>query len=243
MSQIYLVTAQKQLFDNDTYKITSVEESLRLLEPLRIVGLDTETEGFDVYKDKLLLAQFGCFDFQVVVDCRTIDITLYKELLEDPNKLFLFWNAKFDLKFYLKYNIVIKNIYDGYLAEKLLWLGYPDGMHSMSLKSAGFNYCNIELDKSVRGKIIWSKTLTADIIMYGAQDVKYLEQIREKQLIELRKKDLITALAYENKFCPVLAYTEFCGAKLDVEKWKAKMEKDKIRFKKALNELNSWVVQ
>ena len=112
----------------------------------------------------------------------------------------------------------------------------------MSLKSAGFNYCNIELDKSVRGKIIWSKTLTSDIIIYGAQDVKYLEQIREKQLIELRKKDLIVALAYENKFCPVLAYTEFCGAKLDEEKWKAKMEKDKIRFKKALDDLNSWVV-
>ena len=88
----------------------------------------------------------------------------------------------------------------------------------MSLKSAGFNYCNIELDKSVRGKIIWSKTLTNDIIIYGAQDVKYLEQIREKQLIELRKKDLIVALAYENKFCPVLAYTEFCGAKLDEDK-------------------------
>ena len=46
MSQIYLVTAQKQLFDNDTYKIISVEESLRLLEPLKNVGLDTETEGF-----------------------------------------------------------------------------------------------------------------------------------------------------------------------------------------------------
>ena len=241
---IYLVTGNPSLFDNENkdYTVISVEKSLSLLRPLSIIGVDTETEGIDVHTKKLLLAQFGCFDFQVVVDCRTIDITLYKELLEDQNKLFLFWNAKFDLKFFLKYNIVIKNIYDGYLAEKLLWLGYPDGIHSMSLKSAGFNYCNIELDKSVRGKIIWSKTLTSDIIIYGAQDVKYLEQIREKQLIELRKKDLIVALAYENKFCPVLAYTEFCGAKLDEEKWKAKMEKDKIRFKKALDDLNSWVV-
>ena len=43
---IYLVTAQKQLFDNDVYKIIGVEESLRLRTPLTIVGLDTETEGF-----------------------------------------------------------------------------------------------------------------------------------------------------------------------------------------------------
>lgn len=46
MSKIYLVTGQKQLFENETYTIIGVEESLRLLEPLKVVGLDTETEGF-----------------------------------------------------------------------------------------------------------------------------------------------------------------------------------------------------
>lgn len=111
----------------------------------------------------------------------------------------------------------------------------------MSLKAAGEMYCGVELDKSVRGKIIWSKTLTDDIIEYGALDVKYLEQIKEGQKILLKEKDLITALAYENKFCPVLAYTEFCGVKLDVEKWKQKMLKDQERLNNATKELNNWV--
>ena len=88
----------------------------------------------------------------------------------------------------------------------------------MSLKSAGEKYCNIELDKSIRGKIIWSKTLTTDIIVYGAKDVQYLGKIRTEQLKLLKAKDLVTALAYENKFCPVLAYFEFCGVKLDENK-------------------------
>lgn len=89
---IYLVTGNPSLFDNENkdYTVISVEKSLSLLRPLSIIGVDTETEGIDVHTKKLLLAQFGCFDFQVVVDCRTIDITLYKELLEDQNKLFLF---------------------------------------------------------------------------------------------------------------------------------------------------------
>ena len=89
---IYLVTGNPSLFDseNKDYTVISVEKSLSLLRPLSIIGVDTETEGIDVHTKKLLLAQFGCFDFQVVVDCRTIDITLYKELLEDQNKLFLF---------------------------------------------------------------------------------------------------------------------------------------------------------
>lgn len=43
---IYLVTKQESLFENEDYKVISVEESLRLLNPLTIVGLDTETEGF-----------------------------------------------------------------------------------------------------------------------------------------------------------------------------------------------------
>lgn len=43
---IYLVTKQNALFENENYKVISVEESLRLLNSLTIVGLDTETEGF-----------------------------------------------------------------------------------------------------------------------------------------------------------------------------------------------------
>ena len=89
---IYLVTGNSLLFNSEDaeYTIISVEESLKLLNSLSIIGVDTETEGIDVHTKKLLLAQFGCFDFQVVVDCRTIDIINYKKLLEDPNKLFLF---------------------------------------------------------------------------------------------------------------------------------------------------------
>lgn len=240
---IFLVTENQQLFNNENYEVISVEESLKKLNTLKIVGVDTETEGIDVHTKKLLLAQFGCFDFQIVVDCRTVDIKLYKNFLERKDILFLFWNAKFDLKFFLKEGIVITNIYDGYLAEKLQWLGYPAGQHSMGLKAAGLEYCNVELDKSVRGKIIWSKTLSDDIIIYGAHDVKYLEKIREEQLVKLKEKGLLKALAYENKFCPVLAYTEFCGVKLDEDAWKRKMEKDREGFETAKTELNSWVEQ
>ena len=43
---IYLVTNQRTLFESEIYKVISVEESLRLLNSLNIVGLDTETTGF-----------------------------------------------------------------------------------------------------------------------------------------------------------------------------------------------------
>ena len=238
---IYLVTRQQELFTNEIYKTVSVEESLELLKPLTIVGLDTETEGFDPYTKNLLLLQLGCFDFQVVIDCTTIDIQLYKDYLES-DRLFLGWNLKFDLKFLFRHCIVPKRVYDGFLAEKLMWLGYPPGMHSLSLKTAGETYCNVELDKTVRGKIHYAG-LAIDVIEYSANDVKYLELIMTKQKEELKKKGLHIAIEYENRFVLPLAYCEYCGVKLDEDKWRAKMLKDQARVDEALAACNKWLIE
>ena len=238
---IYLVTKQTTLFESENYKIISVEESLRLLNSLNIVGLDTETSGLDPWTKELKSIQLGNYNDQVVIDTTTIDPTLYKEYLES-DRLFIGWNLKFDLKFLFRHNIVPKQVWDGYLAERLMWLGYPPGIHSLSLKSAGENYLNVELDKSVRGKIIYAG-FTEDVIIYSANDVKYLEKIMELQKVELKKKELDKAIVYENKFVLPLAYCEYCGVKLDVTKWKAKMQKDEQRVKAALDNCNKWLLE
>lgn len=124
------------------------------------------------------------------------------------------------------------HVWDGMLAEKLLWLGYPSGYHSMSLATAGNEYLGIELDKSVRGKIIYSG-LTSEIIDYAANDVKYLPAIKEAQLQKLTKENLLVALNYENHFVLPLAYMEYCGIKLDESKWRVKMNKDQERLNNA----------
>ena len=93
---IYLVTNQKELFKNEVYKIISVEESLKLLNTLTIVGLDTETEGLDPWTKGLKSIQLGNYEFQIVIDTTTISPLVYKEYLES-DRLFIGWNLKFDL--------------------------------------------------------------------------------------------------------------------------------------------------
>ena len=237
---IYLVTKQQSLWTSDRYKIISAEEALELLAPLSVVELDTETMGLDPYTKELLTVQLGCADFQVVIDCTSVDIHLFKEYMENPQRMFLGWNIKFDLKFLYHQRIIPMRVYDGYLAEKLLWLGYPAGMHEMSLKAASINYLGVDMDKSVRGKIIQTG-LTEDVIVYAAGDVSYLGKIRDKQLIELEKKGLLKAIDFENEFVKCLAYIEYCGAKLDVDKWKIKMATDLNNLEKYEAELNEWV--
>lgn len=238
---IYFVTNKQELFENDVYKCISVDESLELLRPLKVVGLDTETEGFDPYTKRLLSLQLGNRDFQVVIDCSTVDVIQYKEFLES-NRTFLGWNLKFDLRFLYRHGIYPRKVYDGYLAEKLLWLGYPSGIHSLSLKSAGEHYVGVELDKTVRGKIHY-EGLSTEVIKYAADDVKYLEDIILAQYQELKKKGLTTAIKVENKFVLPLAYMEHCGIKLDESRWRAKMEKDNKKHREATDALNKWVVE
>lgn len=237
---IYLVTKQQSLWTSDRYKVISAEEALELLAPLSVVELDTETMGLDPYTKELLTVQLGCAEFQVVIDCTSVDIHLFKEYMENPQRMFLGWNIKFDLKFLYHQRIVPLRVYDGYLAEKLLWLGYPAGVHEMSLKAASINYLGVDMDKSVRGKIIQTG-LTEDVIVYAAGDVSYLGKIRDKQLIELEKKGLLKAIDFENEFVKCLAYIEYCGAKLDVDKWKIKMATDLNNLEKYEAELNEWV--
>lgn len=112
----------------------------------------------------------------------------------------------------------------------------------MNLKKLGQLYLNIELDKSVRGKIIY-EGLTEEVIIYSANDVKYLEQLKAAQLVKLAEKDLLTAIKYENAFLLPLAYMEYCGIKLDVKKWRAKMERDLEREENAKRNLDSWLIE
>ena len=79
---IYLVTLQQELFENSSYEIISIEESLEEINSWSIIQFDTETDGKDAHINHLLLAQFGSPDgkTQIVVDCATIDIIKYKSV-------------------------------------------------------------------------------------------------------------------------------------------------------------------
>lgn len=238
---IYFVTGQRELFEypDAKYKCISVGESLKILEPLQVVGLDSETTGTEIWQGKLLTLQLGNKVNQVVIDCLTIDVKLYKSYLES-DRLFIIHNAKFDLRWLYKEHIVVRNVYDTYLAEKILYLGFPPGIISLSLQACCDRYLHIYLDKTVRGKI--HAGMTEDVIVYAANDVVHLEDIMNLQLVTITARGQRVALDIENEFVRVLAYIEFCGIRLDPAKWKSKMNKDAERLRIAEQKLNDWVV-
>lgn len=240
---IYLVSRNQSLISPSKYRQVPFSEAYKILEPLKIVQFDTETMGLDAHSKALLTVQLGNKENQVVFDWTTLtseEKAILKTYFESE-RLFIGWNLMFDLGFMYKQDIWVKHIWDGMIAEKLLWLGYPAGMHEMSLKAAAKHYLDYDLDKTVRGKII-DEGLTESVVIYAAGDVMHLEDIKEKQEIELTKQDLHRAVQFECEFIKSLAYFKHCGIHLDVNKWKAKMEKDEARLKAAEQALNDWVV-
>lgn len=237
---VYLVTLQKQLFADPDYFCISPEESLHMMQSWNLIQVDTETSGRDAHLCKLLCIQFGNdkADARIVVDCTTVDVCLYKELLE--SRRLILQNGKFDLQFLYNYGIIPLLIYDTMIVEQLLYLGYPSGQISYSLKEIAWRRLTINIDKTVRGEIQW-RGLDKKVIIYAAGDVTYLEQIMKSQLVDLKRKGLMKAAQIECDFVPVIAYLEWCGIHLDQGKWRAKMAKDKDNLQKAKDALDAFV--
>lgn len=266
---IYIVSKQQELFNNESFKYINVEESLALLKTFNhIIQVDTETDGKDAHINKLLCTQFGNKDksIQIVVDNSTIDIRVYKEELE--HSLLIFQNGKFDLQFFFNYDIVPLNIWDTMIIEQLLYLGFPSGLSvspeeyeerhynfpyhinkegkyqlSYALDAICAKRLGIKLDKSIRGKIRYLG-LDHNVITYAAHDVVYLYDIMESQKKDLIKQGINSlGVQVENYFVPAIAYLEWCGIHLDVDRWKVKMASDKVNLDNSKKALDNFIIK
>ncbi|MGV8961911.1 MAG: DNA polymerase [Candidatus Saccharimonadaceae bacterium] len=222
---IYLITRQIALFDSELFTLISLQEGIDLLKPHSELGLDTETEGLDPYTKKLLLLQIGIADFQVLFDIASyngIIPPLLREYLNKKGTTYILQNAKFDLKFLYVQEVILKKVYDTMLAEIILTNGLQ--YSGRDLGTLVMKYCGVFLDKSVRGDII-KFGLSDAVLVYGARDVEFLPKIKEEQLKMAIKSDLLTAIDLDNSFVLFLAYTEYCGIKLNFTKWKVRTAK------------------
>ena len=237
---IYLVTQQTSLFPNEQYGIMTVKDAIAEISTWDRVQFDTETKGRNPHLCAVLTAQFGnkAKNIQIVVDVTTINLLLFKEILE--TKLIIGHNLKFDIQFLYKYNIIPTKIWDTMIIEQLLHLGYDNRFFSYALDAVAERRLQIKIDKTVRGEIIW-RGLDTEVILYAARDVVYLEDIADQQMEECEKNDCVIAAKIENAFVPVISYLEWCGIKLDEDKWKAKMAKDRELLEDRRAALNAFV--
>lgn len=239
---IYLVSGQTSLFEYEEFTQITLDESLNMLHSWDVIQYDSETTGRDPHICDILCIQFGnkSANAQIVVDTTTINIQLYKSIF-NSGKLFIGQNLKFDLQFLYSKGIVVKNVWDTMIIEQFLHLGYDNKYFHYSLKAIAERRLHIDIDKTTRGEIIW-RGLDTKVILYAAGDVMYLEDIKEQQELEIKTKGGKLGSQLENSFVPVIAYLEWCGIRLDENKWKLKMQDNERKKEIALEALNNFCV-
>lgn len=209
---------------------------------------------------------------QIVVDCTTVDPLLYKEVIEqgflvgqnlkyDAKMLMAigifirkcydtmiaemlryfgfpripvspeeYEEQKYDFPYHIKTTKATKNKPSTTYYEL-----------SFALDALGYKYIGVNIDKSIRGKIKYIG-ITEDVIVYGANDVIYLGDIMDAQIEYFKSIKAMKALQIECSAVLPLAYFEYCGVKLDSEKWMNIYHRNYIDLQKTIDALNTFVV-
>ena len=215
---IKLICAHRQI--DPIFECVSIDDAVNYLSKQTVLGVDTETEGKDFTRKKVVMFQIGTKDVQYVIDTRYQGIEPLIPILEDPNIVKIFHNIKFDYKFIkAQWGANIANPYDTMLAEGVLNCGRIAVGYSLNALTQ--RYLGKELNKEVRNKFINldGVPFNSEQIMYGAEDVEHLLDIRAIQLKEIEKHGLEKVLDLENNVALAFADIEYNGMYFNSEKW------------------------
>jgi len=214
---IYFVSNTNSLSSN--FQSCTIDDVVIYCTDKKVLGVDTETEGFDFTCKKMIMFQIGDANNQYIIDTRFVSIEPLRNVLESREIIKIFHNAKFDYKFIKKWSkITCEGIYDTFLTELIISCGKSLGY---GLKDLCKRYLNVELNKEVRNLFIGltGQPFTDDQIIYGAKDVEYLCKIKDLQQPDIERYKLENVVQLENEVVKSFADMEYNGLDLDVQEW------------------------
>lgn len=238
----------------ETIKSATIEQCYDYLKDIPIISIDIETtrafggrfgkeEGLDPYLSKIVMLQIGDKNRQYIIDYRYVNISILIPLLTDKTKTFVGQNIKFEYK-HLLHNLKIRleTLYDTMIVEQILFNGLKV---EANLEALNNKYLNIQVDKSIRLRFldINDRPYTEKEIEYGAQDVLYPLLIRDKQLIDIKHKELNNCVALEMLFIPVLGDIEYKGMHFNQKEWTKTYNENLILANEAKQKLNNYVIR
>ena len=248
------------------YKRSNFEEFKKWIIDLDRWQFDVETNVTNsIVENRLRTVQFGEYHNGKTNEDKTQWVIEWDVLTTKQQEwIFALWrnkrikkyiqNAAFEAQVLLNYNVIIDNVVDTMLNEKILYTGYgavldEDGATFFSLESIAGRRAGLELDKSYQLLFGHEIPLTPGHIVYAAQDVMVLDIVDYQQQDELNvhygwipehERTIFNHLpTLENEAVLAFADIMWNGFKVDKELWlKNASEAQPIvdKYKEALEE-------
>ena len=238
---IQLISNTTSAITSSRYELGTIQDVVDYCSTVDVLGVDTETEGFDFTCKRMIMFQIGDKHKQFVIDTRHVSIEPLRDILESQSIIKILHNAKFDYKFIKHYSgIELECVYDTFLAERVINCG-KDGV-KYGLKDVCKKYLNVDLDKEVRNRFIGltGQAYTDDQIIYGAKDVEYLLSVREHQLPQITENKLENVIKLENRAVLAFADIEYNGLDIDKDAWEViarRSEQEALNMRDELDNL------
>ncbi|GAB68579.1 POM1 [Plasmodium cynomolgi strain B] len=183
-------------------------------------GLDIETTGLEVFDEKIRLIQIAVEDYPVIIYdmfniTRESILSGLREILRNEKVVKIIQNGKFDAKFLMHNNFEVNNIFDTYIASKLL--DKNKNMYGFKLNNIVEKYLNVTLDKQQQNSVWNNSLLNNNQLFYAARDSSCLLKLYKKLKSEICRENMETVNDIENKCILPICDMELNGIKVDLE--------------------------
>jgi ribonuclease D len=150
------------------------------------VALDTESNGFHAYFEKVCLVQVATADADYAIDALALQLDPLLPLLRDPAREVVLHAAEYDVLCMKRdYGLTFGRIFDTHAAAKVLGIEKV-GLHNLLADQLGVQL-TIDEQRSDWGK----RPLSPEQLSYAFADVQYLLPLRAKLGAELAARGLV----------------------------------------------------
>jgi ribonuclease D len=171
--------------------LAGVEALVEALTPERAIALDTESNSFHAYRERVCVIQLSIPGHDWIVDPLAVDVGALGALLCDGRETVLH-GADYDVRCLKRdFGWSLPNLFDTMVAARRLGVV---GLGLSALVEARFG---VRLSKAHQRSDWGRRPLTQDQLAYAALDTHYLLRLREALLTDLDAKGLTAATRQE----------------------------------------------
>lgn len=201
--------------------------------------------------NKLISMQFGSCDFKN----RTQWFIQWSELTDEQKAwmldflntskvLKLAHNMKFEYVIMRMHGVIIENIYDTMIGEKVINAGLET--FEYSLADISWKYLRIIMNKEEQ-TAFGDNIITDSKILYGCTDVMYLDIIKRQQIETASKfeqglsQNLLNVMGLEMDVLPAFGDMIYEGVRLDIEKWRDNIHLAEPVIQSTFDKVDAWL--